>query len=225
MDDILLASSNTEIVAQFKDYLSHHFKFKDLGKPKYYLGLEITQNSLGISLCQRKYILDLLHDSGLTGCKTTSTLMDANAQFQQEGSPHLPVAKVYCRLIGRLLYLCLIRPDITFSVNRLSQFLSQPCEHHLIAAHRILRYLKGSIGLGLFYSSSSTLEHSIFVDADYGTCSDTRRSTSNFCLFLSNSLISLRSKKQGVVSRSSAEAEYRDMAQASCEILWIDVLL
>lgn len=225
VDDILLACSDVAMISSFKKHLGKHFKFKDLGRPKYYLGLEVAQNTHGISVCQRKYVLDLLNDTGLTRCKPSSVPMDPNLQLQQSGSFILQDVKGYRRLIGRLLYLCFTRPDITFAVHKLSQFLSQPCEHHLAAAHKVLKYLKGGIGLRLFFSSTSTLAPSIFADADYGSCPDTRRSVSRFCLFLGSSLISWRSKKQGVVSRSSVEAEYRSLAQASCEVSWIDVLL
>lgn len=225
VDDILVASTHSDLVLKFKDYLSHHFKFKDLGKPKYFLGLEITQNPQGIAVCQRKYVLDLLLDTGLLGCKPALTPMDSRLPLEQEGSPPLSNSKSYRRLIGKLLYLCITRPDITFAIHKLSQFVSQPCEHHLSAAHRVLHYLKGNVGLGLFYSSNSTLEPSIFADADYGTYTDSRKSVSGFCVFLGTSLVSWRSKKQNVVSRSSAEAEYRSLAQAACEISWIDVLL
>lgn len=144
VDDILLASSNSTIVENFKKHLGKHFKYKDLGRPKYFLGLEIAQNKQGISVCQRKYVLDLLHDTGLTGCKPSSTPMDYNTKIRNDGSP-LTDQKAYRRLIGRLLYLCITRPDITFAVHKLSQYVSNPCEHHMVAAHRIIKYLKGSI--------------------------------------------------------------------------------
>lgn len=133
--------------------------------------------------------------------------MTPNVHLQQEGTTPLSNAKSYRRLVGRLQYHYYTRPGITFAVNRLSQFISQPHEHHLTAAHKVLRYLKGSTSLGLFYSSSSTLEASMFDDADWGTCTDTHRSVTGFCLFLGNSLISWRSKKQKVVSRSSVESK------------------
>lgn len=133
--------------------------------------------------------------------------------------------KVYRRLIGRLLYLGFTRPDISFVVNKLSQYMSRPCSHQLTAAHRVLRYLKGTAGLGLLYSIDSDLAPSIFSYTDWDTCLDSRRSVTGYCLFLGNSMISWRSKKQSTVSRSSAEAEYRAMTQATCEVVWIDNLL
>lgn len=82
VDDILVASNTSSTVEHFKAHLRQHFNFKDLGKPKYFLGLEIAQNPTGISICQRKYVLDLLHDTGLTGCKPTSTPMDLSLHLQ-----------------------------------------------------------------------------------------------------------------------------------------------
>ena len=123
------------------------------------------------------------------------------------------------------MYLCITRPDITFAVNKLSQFLSKPCSDHLAAGERVLKYLKGTIGHGLFYSAKSSPSLSIFSDADWAACPDTRRSISGFALFLGTSLISWQSKKQHTVSRSSAEAEYRAMALACCEVVWIVALL
>lgn len=103
--------------------------------------------------------------------------------------------------------------------------MPKPCAHYLAAAHRVLRYLKGSAALGLFFSSTSSLEPSLFADADWAACADTRRSVSGYCLFLGSSLISWKSKKQQIVSRSSTEAEYRSMALATCELVWIGMLL
>lgn len=128
-------------------------------------------------------------------------------------------------MIGKLLYLTTTRPDITYVVNRLSQFLSNPTGVHLTAAQRIVRYLKSNPGQGLMFPSASKLDLSAFADADYDFCPDSRRSTSGYCVFLGYSLISWKYKKRDVVSRSSTKAEYRSMAHATCELLWINMLL
>ena len=128
-------------------------------------------------------------------------------------------------LIGRLLYLCITRPDITFAVNRLSQFLSCPTDAHLHAGMNVLKYLKNNPGQGLFYSASTALCLNGFADADWGTCKDTRRSITGMCVYLGSSLITWKSKKQDVCSSSSTEAEYRSMAVATKELLWFNQLL
>ena len=134
-------------------------------------------------------------------------------------------ASVYRKIVGKLLYLTHTRPDITYAVHKLSQFMSAPRNDHLKAAQRMLRYLKNDLAQGLFYSASSETTLTAFCDADWGACLDSRRSTTGYCIFLGDSLISWRAKKQQTVSRSSSEAEYRSMADTTCELIWLDYLL
>lgn len=225
VDDILIASNDDAAVKKLQALLRSEFKIKDLGPARFFLGLEIARSVEGISVCQRKYTLNLLEDSGLLGCKPSSVPMDPTLHLTKDLGKPLAHPTSYRELIGRLLYLTITRPDITFAVHQLSQFLSAPTDVHLQAAHKVLRYLKANPGQGLFYSASTELCLNAFADADWATCRDTRRSVTGFCVFLGTSLISWKSKKQSVVSRSSTEAEYRSLALATCELIWLQQLL
>lgn len=132
---------------------------------------------------------------------------------------------VYQRLIGKLIYLTITRPDICFSVQLLSQFMQNPTTTHLQAAKRVLRYLLGTLSQGILLASSSAAKLTAYCDSDWAGCPTTRRSTSGYCIFLGQSPISWKAKKQSVVARSSAEAEYRSMALTTCEITWLKALL
>jgi hypothetical protein len=124
-----------------------------------------------------------------------------------------------------LIYLTVTRPDIAYAVHRVSQFMSSPRSVHFAAVLRILRYVKGTIFHGLFYSSSTPLHLSAYSDADWGRDPTDRRSTTGFCFFLGDSLISWWSKKQSIVSRSSTESEYRALADTTTELVWLRWLL
>lgn len=225
VDDIILAGDSMDEINLVKHLLDSTFKIKDLGKLKYFLGLEVAHSSRGISLCQRKYCLDLLDESGLTACKPASTPLDPAVRLHHdEGTPYEDAGR-YRRLIGRLIYLTTTRPDISFATQQLSQFMAAPTESHFKAATWVLRYLKASPGRGLFFPRSSELHLLGFSDADWGGCIDTRRSVSGFCFFIGQSLVTWRSKKQPTVACSSAEAEDRALASATRELQWIIFIL
>ena len=131
----------------------------------------------------------------------------------------------YQRLVGKLIYLAHTRPDIAYAVSVVSQFMHCPKTSHLQAAHRILHYLKGTPGKGILFRRGRKLTIEAYTDADHGGDLDNRRSTAGYCTFLGSNLITWRSKKQTVVSRSSAEAEFRAMALGICELLWIKIIL
>ncbi|KAK9048060.1 hypothetical protein SSX86_032977 [Deinandra increscens subsp. villosa] len=131
----------------------------------------------------------------------------------------------YRRLVGRLLYLQATRPDIAYSVNVLSQFVSDPRQNHMDAATRVLRYLKATPGQGILLPKEGGTSLISYCDSDWLGCPYTRRSRTGYLLLLGGAPISWKSKKQSVVSRSSAEAEYRAMATIVSEILWIRWLL
>lgn len=225
VDDILIAGNDLTAITDLKFFLADNFKLKDLGTLKYFLGLEVARSSSGIFISQRKYALDILADSGMTGSRPASFPMEQHLKLTPEDGDLLSDPSSYRRLVGRLIYLTITRPDICFCVNMLSQFMQAPREPHYQAALHVLRYLKSSPGHGLFFPSTCDLRVSAYCDSDWASCPITRRSTTGFIVMLGTSPISWRTKKQPVVSRSSAEAEYRAMAYTTCEIVWLKNLL
>jgi hypothetical protein len=225
VDDIILAGNSLTEFTRIKKVMDNEFRIKDLGQLRYFLGIEVAHSKSGISICQRKYCLDLLRDTGLIGSKPAPTPLDASIKLHQDDSAAYGDIEGYRRLIGKLLYLTTTRPDIAFATQQLSQFLTSPTLVHYDTTCRIVRYLKGTPGRGLFFSRNSTLQVLGFADADWANCVDTRRSTSGYCFFIGSSLVSWRSKKQNTVSRSSSEAEYRSLSFAACELQWLLYLL
>nr|ABA93730.1 retrotransposon protein, putative, unclassified [Oryza sativa Japonica Group] len=224
VDDIVITGDDVEEIRCLKERLGKAFEVKDLGPLRYFLGIEIARSSKGIVLSQRKYVLDLLTDTGMLGCRASTTPIDRNHQLcAQSGDPVNKEA--YQRLVGRLIYLCHTRPDISYVVSVVSRYMHDPRTGHLDVVHKILRYLKGTPGKGLWFRKNGHLNVEGYCDADWASSMDDRRSTSGYCVFVGGNLVSWRSKKQAVVARSTAEAEYRAMALSLSEMLWMRSLL
>jgi len=225
VDDIVITGDDTIGIVSLKKHLHERFQTKDLGSLKYFLGIEVAKSKKGVHLSQRKYVLDMLSEAGMLGCRSIDSPMDVNVKLLPDQGELLEDVGRYRRLVGKLNYLTITRPDITFAVSVVSQFLSAPRTGHMDAVLRILRYLKKTPGKGLLYSDQGHARVAGFSDADWAGCPIDRRSTTGYCVFFGGNLVSWKSKKQSVVSRSSAESEYRAMANVTLEMIWIKDLL
>jgi hypothetical protein len=227
VDDIIIAGSTSVVVDRLVHSLSKSFPIKDMGKLDYFLGLEAAYTSGGMTLTQRKYALDLLHRVNMENCNPTSTPLSASEHLARDTGTPLGADDSfrYRSVVGGLQYLTHTRPDISFAVNKVCQFLSQPTDVHWEAVKRILRYIKGTLQTGLQIRKSPSTGISIFTDADWARCMDDRRSTGGYAVFVGPNLISWSSKKQPTVSRSSTEAEYKALANGAAEAIWIESLL
>ncbi|XP_028785728.1 uncharacterized protein LOC114741636 [Neltuma alba] len=189
-------------ISSFKSFLNSHFQTKDLGLLKYFLGIEVLRSKKGILLTQKKYVLDLLKETEKLGAAPNSFPIIYNSLLDADGSipfeNHIDAAKSkpfenperYRRLIGKLNYLTMTRPDITYLVSILSQFMVSPTINQWEALEHVLYYLKGSPGRGTLYRNHGHTNIECFCDADYGGSKATRRSITRYCVFVGGNLIS-----------------------------------
>ena len=221
VDDIIITGSTTTLIETTISALSSAFDISDLGQLHHFLGLSVTYNDTGLFLNQQNYVTDILHRASMTNCNPCNTPVDTKSKLAADEGPPVSDPSLYRSLAGALQYLTFTRPDISYAVQQVCLFMHDPREPHFTALKRILRYIKGTIRHGLQITKSSTTDLIAYSDADWAGCPDTRRSTSGYCVFLGDSLISWSSKPQNTVSRSSAEAEYRGVANAVAETVWL----
>ena len=225
VDDILIAGDSMNEIDGLKKMLSQNFHMKDLGTPRYFLGLEIDRSQSGFFVSQKKYTNDLLKEFGMADAVPLKLPMDAHMKLTPDKGDKLVDVVPYQRLVGKLIYLTITRPDIAFAVHILTQFMQQPTTVHMQAGKRLLRYLAGNPGQGILLASTSAAQLTAYCDSDWASCPMTRKSTSGFCILLGSSPLSWKTKKQSLVARSTAESEYRAMALTACEITWLTALL
>ncbi|CAJ2668996.1 unnamed protein product [Trifolium pratense] len=229
VDDIIITGSSLTLVQHLVTKLDSVFSLKQLGNLDYFLGIEVKHLTDGsLLLTQSKYIKDLLVKTNMIDSNPIATPMMSSCKLSKVGSDSVADPTLYRSVVGSLQYATITRPEISFAVNKVCQFMSAPLESHWTAVKRILRYLKGTshIGLKLFPTNvHHPLSLKAYCDADWASDPDDRRSTSGAAIFFGPNLVSWWSRKQQVVARSSTEAEYRSLAQATADVLWVQTLL
>ncbi|XP_071739987.1 uncharacterized mitochondrial protein AtMg00810-like [Rutidosis leptorrhynchoides] len=212
VDDIILVTSSDSLRTSLLALLGKEFAMKDLGKLNSFLGISVSRTKEGLFLTQQAYAKDIIARAGMLHCNPSATPVDTLGK--QSATLGVPYSKptLYRSLASALQYLTFTRPDISYAVQQICLHMHAPYTSHVHALKRIIRYLQGTLSMGLHFTPSSSRDLVSFTDADWAGCPDTRRSTSGYCVYLGDNLISWSSKRQHIVSRSSAEAEYCGVA-------------
>ncbi|GJX47796.1 ribonuclease H-like domain-containing protein [Tanacetum coccineum] len=184
-------------INNFKIFLSSKFMIKDLGKLRYFLGIKVLESKGNMYLTQRKYFLELLAEFGMHAYKPCGTPIESKEGMLKSSK------------------------DISYVVHVLSQFMHAPLQFHLKLAFRVLRYLKNALGKRISFNKGNDLNLKVYVDSDWPKCKVTRKSVTGYAVFMGESLVSWKSKKQSMLSKSLADAEYKAMNSVTCEVIWI----
>ena len=202
---IIITGSNEATITALKSHLHNIFSIKDLGLLHYFLSIEISHTSTGYILTQKKFTKKPLTDCPFDLTKAAVTPFPLNLKLSADDTPIYDDVELYRCYAGKLNFLTHTRPDIAFAVQSLSQFMHSPRLSHVQALTHTLRYIKHTIGQGILVKATTQLTLQAFNDSDWAACPTSIR----YILLLSNSSVSWKLKKQGTISKSSSEAEYR----------------
>lgn len=226
VDDLLVTGSSLQVIEDFKKQMGCKFDMSDLGKLSYYLGIEVEQGKGYIQLKQSGYARKVLEKAGMSDCNSTKFPMDPKEVIHKDEKGVQVNATEFKSLIGGLRYLVHTRPDLAYSVGIVSRFMERPTVMHQNAAKRILRYVKGTIDLGLVYTKDSQNNMITgYSDSDLAGNVEDRKSTGGMVFYLNDSLVTWVSQKQRCVALSSCEAEFMAATAAACQAIWLRKLL
>ncbi|XP_031286059.1 uncharacterized protein LOC116144766 [Pistacia vera] len=225
VDDLLVTGSNPEELDQFKSTMQTEFEMTDLGLMKYFLGMEISQTAGEIFVCQQRYATEILMKFGMENCKPVDTPLVPNLKLSKtDGVERVDEGK-YRSLVGGLLYYTATRPDLMFTASYLSRFMSNPIELHFKAAKRVLRYVKGTIMLGICFRKAKSLKFLGYTNSDRGGSLDDAKSTFGYVFYLNQGVICWLSRKQETVAQSTAKAEYVFATAVVNQAIWLRKML
>lgn len=225
VDDLIFTGNDKSMCDEFKKSMMLEFDMSDLGKMRYFLGVEVLQNPDGIYICQKKYAREVLERFGMNRSNPVNNPIVPGSKLLKDEKGVRVDATLFKQVVGSLMYLTATRPDLMYGVSLISRFMANPTEQHWLAAKRLLRYLKGTTGLGIFYKKGGCKELIAYTYSDFAGDLDDRKSTSGYVFFLGFGAVSWSSKKQPVVSLSTTEAEYIVAASCACQCVWLRRIL
>ena len=225
VDDLIFTGNDAKMIEEFKKVMTREFEMTDIGLMSYYLGIEVKQEKEGIFISQESYAKEVLKKFKMNECQPVSTPVECGTKLSKHEEGETVDPTYFKSLVGSLRYLTCTRPDILFGVGLISRYMETPTTTHLKAARRILRYVKGTIDYGLFYSVSNSFKLVGYSDSDWGGDLDDRKSTSGFVFYMGDVAFTWSSKKQPIVTLSTCEAEYVATTNCVCHAIWLKNLL
>ncbi|PWA98023.1 hypothetical protein CTI12_AA024020 [Artemisia annua] len=225
VDDLIFTGNSQSMIDELKKSMTGEFEMTDIGLMSYYLGIEVKQTDEGIFISQEGYAKEILKRFGMDKCNPVGTPIEHKAKPSKHDGGEAVDSTLFKSLVGSLRYLTCTRPDILFAVGLISRFMEEPTTKHLEIAKRILRYIKGTIDYGMFYSTSEDFKLVGYSDSDWAGNKDDGRSTTGFLFFLGNNAFTWSSKKQPIVTLSSCEAEYVATTSCVCHAIWLRSML
>ncbi|KAG8486026.1 hypothetical protein CXB51_019376 [Gossypium anomalum] len=225
VNDLIFMGNNGEMIQDFKSKMTQEFEMTDLSLMKFFLGLEVRQEEIGIFVTQEAYAKEILKKYKMAYCKLVSTPMEPGVKLSKFDRGERVDASKYQSLVGSLRYLTCTRPDLSLSVGIVSRFMEEPVHSHWKALKRILRYIQGTVSLELFYSNVEDYKLIWYSDSDWCGDLDDRKSTSGYVFFMGNTAFTWLSKKQPIMTLSTCEAEYVAASWCVCHAIWLRNLL
>ncbi|KAI3804384.1 hypothetical protein L1987_25878 [Smallanthus sonchifolius] len=225
VDDLLITGTSLSIINEFKKGMATKFEMSDLGLLTYYLGIEVSQSDVGITIKQESYAQRILKETGMLTCNPTQVPMEPGTKLSKAKKEDEIDPTQYRKVVGCLRYLLHTRPDMAYSVGVISRYMQNPRESHGVAIKQLLRYLRGTMGYGLRYEKNG-LKHLVgYSDSSHNVDPDDGKSTTGHIFYFASSPITWCSQKQDTVALSSCEAEFMAATAAACQSIWLQELL
>nr|GEZ59720.1 putative RNA-directed DNA polymerase [Tanacetum cinerariifolium] len=225
VDDLIVTGSNLCLIEEFKTSMKSKFEMSDMGEMHYFLGVEVVQNEMGISICQKKFALEILARFNMEDCNGVKNPIVPGCKLVKDDHSGFVSATLYKQMMGCIMYLMTTRPDLMFVVSLLSRYMEAPTKQHVEAMKRVLRYIQGTSSFGVCYKKKGSDQLVAFSDSDYASDYDNRRSTSGYVCFLSGAAVAWSSKRQPIMALSTTEAEFVAATTCACQVIWLRRIL